>query len=175
MQAVTGWSRWMTWWSWVVNQIPCVSSPTSSPFTTTCASLSEAHTSSGPLSPIWFETQPFSTLLFIVSWGAERSSWLTVPAVSREEMQSWHERTLNRLDCPLAADQWTFLCLLQGRLSQSLVEDWHLWLQIHSARARACARACNPGPWKRLIYTQMLKVVCQQWCFSVCLSRDDVQ
>lgn len=41
-QAATGSSRWMIWWSWVVNQTLCVSSLTSSPSTTTCASLSEA-------------------------------------------------------------------------------------------------------------------------------------
>lgn len=43
-QAVIGWSRWTTWWSWVVSRTPCVSSPMCSLSTTTCASLSEAHT-----------------------------------------------------------------------------------------------------------------------------------
>lgn len=40
-QAATGWSRWTTWWSWAASRTPCASSPTSSPSTTTCASLSE--------------------------------------------------------------------------------------------------------------------------------------
>lgn len=40
-QAATGWLRWTTWWSWAASRTPCASSPTSSPSTTTCASLSE--------------------------------------------------------------------------------------------------------------------------------------
>lgn len=41
MQAATDWSRWTTWWSWDASPTPCVSSPTSSLFTTTCASSSD--------------------------------------------------------------------------------------------------------------------------------------
>lgn len=40
-QAATGWSRWMTWWSWDASPTPCASSPTSSPSTITCASSSD--------------------------------------------------------------------------------------------------------------------------------------
>lgn len=117
-QAATGWSRWMTWWSWGVNQIPCVSSPTSSPSTTTCASLSEAQTSRiSSSAPFSFESQPFSTLFFVKCWamGCSSYSLYSVLYLSWEEIQSWHGCTLKRLDRPPVMDQWTFIHMLQEK------------------------------------------------------------